>query len=109
MSIEKLKASYEATTQGEWVADDNRTAMAYAGWELVAVDEVPPRVFAVAMPQPEAEFIALARNMMPALLEAWQLLGIAVAVIENEYPETEDPYKIVARYAELKQQLEEEK
>lgn len=48
-------------------------------------------------------------DLKDVLIEMWRLLGIAVAVIENEYPETEDPYKIVARYAELKQQLEEEK
>lgn len=79
--IKELKAAFEASTPGEWEAQDNANAVAYAGWELANISEVPQSVFAVAMPEHEAKFIALAHNLMPQLLAAAEMVRRARSLI----------------------------
>lgn len=68
--IEELRKAYEAVRPGAWAAVDNTNAIEFAGWELVDLASIPQRTFAIALPQEEARLIALAHNLMPALLAA---------------------------------------
>ena len=74
--LEELKAAYEAATAGEWdyvVAESAETPSSFV------VDEEGEHIlrhrYGVAQKaQRDVEFIALAHNMMPTLLEAIDLL-----------------------------------
>lgn len=45
-----------------YIAVDNTSAAAYAGWELMDTEAIPPRTFAIAMPEADAKFAARAMN-----------------------------------------------
>lgn len=81
--FEELKALFESLPPGEWEAQDNTTAIEYAGWEIVNMGVVPQSVFAVGMPEREARFAALAHNLMPELLEAVNLLDDLIDYAES--------------------------
>jgi hypothetical protein len=63
MSFEKLKATYAASTQGEW----DKKVFA----DILAIQ---PGYDTEGQAENDAEFIALTHNLMPALIEAVEAL-----------------------------------
>lgn len=76
--LEQLKAVYEAATPGEWARNLLDEGLIYGADEdgdYLICDVVGDPEHAVSEQDTKnAEFIALAHNLMPALLEAMQLL-----------------------------------
>lgn len=75
--LEELKAAYEAATPGEWVTGKGGTA--YYPLQIRCVSSDWDSLIAAfhswdAQKESNAVFIALAHNLMPALLEAVNLL-----------------------------------
>ena len=75
--LEELKAAYEAATPGEWVTGKGSTA--YYPLQIRCVSSDWDSLIAAfhswdAQKESNANFIALAHNLMPALLEAVDLL-----------------------------------
>ena len=75
--LEELKAAYEATTHGKWVTGKGDTA--YYPLQIRCVSSDWDSLIAAfhswdAQKESNAKFIALAHNLMPALLEAIDLL-----------------------------------
>lgn len=79
--FEELKAAYAAATPGEW----NARQLGKTGyWQLVTGGQALPLERAQqTSTDPDREFIALAHNAMPALLEAVELLKMAVHALET--------------------------
>ena len=112
--LEQLNAAYAASTQGEWSTyapcsgqdgfPDNYSIGCDTETRSTYVASVPGATH-YAWSQNNAKFIALAHNMMPDLLEAVDLLRLAAATIENEYPESDDRYEIAVRANELLEKL----
>ena len=114
--LEELKAAYEAViTDGDLKVDhwDNDAgATLYFGvpdrdgdlpYDQMLLEQDNDNVFTPA--NDLMNFIALAHNLMPTLLESVDLLRLAAATIENEYPESDDRYEIAVRANELLEKL----
>jgi hypothetical protein len=70
--LEELKAAYAAATGGEWTAPGFNSQGGKVACLLNNHDGL--RLVSGNFKQPDAEFIALAHNLMPQLLEAVGLL-----------------------------------
>ena len=70
--LEELKVAYEAATPGEWWEDDDGFVAAGHGDSYRTVADA--RCDVAPFSDANTEFIALAHNMMPQLLEAVGLL-----------------------------------
>ena len=80
--LEELKAAYEAATPGEWWEDDDGFVAAGHGDSYRTVADA--RCDVAPFSDANTEFIALAHNLMPTLLEAVELLE-DVAMGNAEY------------------------
>ena len=72
--LEELKAALEAATPGEW--ETNQDVDITSGVKFVATALYPDSEVATQIEYNNADFIALAHNMMPQLLEAARLLEV---------------------------------
>ena len=84
--LEELKAAYEAATPGEWWEDDDGFVAAGQGDSYRTVADA--RCDVAPFSDANTEFIALAHNLMPTLLEAIDLLetvGSARACQDHEF------------------------
>ena len=70
--LEELKAAYGAATPGEW--ETNQDVDITSGVKFVATALYPDSEVATQIEYNNADFIALAHNLMPQLLEAIDLL-----------------------------------
>ena len=102
--LEELKAAYEAAGSGAWEVDNNQSAFAFPGWELIDTSTVPPSVFAVAGTEDRFKFITLSHNLMPTLLEAVELL-LDVHYEHNEYDDEYWATDLFKRIERLKDKL----
>jgi hypothetical protein len=87
-TIDKLKAAHAAATPGEWVVEPRHSVFGSVG-------TVHGRMICLMYQQSgdektNAEFIALAHNHMPDLLEAVELLDVALHALETPGDFTED-------------------
>ena len=86
--LEELKAAYEAATPGEWVTGKGGTA--YYPLQIRCVSSDWDSLIAAfhswdAQKESNANFIALAHNLMPQLLEAVETLRAIRARYEGEF------------------------
>lgn len=81
MSIEKLKAAHNAASNGIWTVEcpNHFTAHVVSPTRIIASSGCNTQM----LTKEDADFIALAHNMMPALLELYDLLKEMVATYET--------------------------
>lgn len=93
-NIEKLKAAFEAATGGEWESKDDRLIYGIddEGCDSYLVCDVvgAPEYAVNEQDAKNAEFIVLAHNLMPVLLEALDLLKQATHLLESPGDFSED-------------------
>lgn len=83
--IEKLKAAYEAATPGEWAYNDDGRILGSSNiTEAYLVCDVVGNTTDSVSEQDEhnADFIALAHNTMPALIEGVKALNFLIQDVE---------------------------
>ena len=108
--LNELKAAYEAATPGEWSVDSETHVTKWDfGKERCGCRSVAQTGHGLPTRQSDenianAQFIALAHNNMPALLEAVEALEKMKASFEdllNGYPERElhEPYQVTLNRA----------
>ena len=104
--LEELKAAFEAATKGEWdyTIQSNGLTSVYGNCQQDSMADAELIAFDLHNTD-DATFIALSHNLMPALLESVDLLRLAAATIEIEYPESDDRYEIAVRANELLEKL----
>ena len=100
--LEELKAALEAATPGEW--ETNQDVDITSGVKFVATALYPDSEVATQIEYNNADFIALAHNLMPALIEAVELLR-AVHYEHNEYDDEYWATDLFKRIEKLKEKL----
>ena len=100
--LEELRFAYETATPGEWTAPGFNSQGGAVACLLDNPDGL--RLVSGNFKRPDATFIALAHNNMPALLEAVEALEKMKTSFEdllNGYPERElhEPYQVTLNRA----------
>lgn len=103
--LEKLKTAYELTTPDAWYTENGNIYTMDDGYLVCSATENPTDA-GNEQDDYNLEFIALAHNVMPVLLEAFALLDKAALIIDSEYPEDDVRYNIVREYVALRTKLE---
>ena len=78
--LKELKVAYEAATPGEWWEDDDGFVAAGHGDSYRTVADA--RCDVAPFSDANTEFIALAHNLMPQLLEAVEVLKAVVPLMD---------------------------
>lgn len=105
-NLAELRAAYNATTPGKWrMCDGERPQMYVAALgDTVYVDSDTSEMIMSDTSEADAEFIALAHNAMPSLLEAAESLKLAIKAL-NTAPRFKIPSLGIDSY-QLVSQLE---
>ena len=99
--LEQLKAALEAATPEEWGEDDGFVAAGHGDTYRTVADA---RCDVAPFSDANTEFIILAHNLMPTLIEAVELLR-AVHYEHNEYDDEYWATDLFKRIEQLKEKL----
>ena len=99
--LEELKAAYGAATPGEWWEDAGFVAAGHGDTYRTVADA---RCDVAPFSDANTEFIILAHNLMPTLIEAVELLR-AVHYEHNEYDDEYWATDLFKRIERLKEKL----